>query len=268
MIGAATTTARALPRLASSRHQHKHKQPSSWGFYTYGLVMAAATATASISSRNDPTADDPNHQSGQHHQTHHHQHPSWKNPTNAQPPSSQKLWRPFSLFLLPTAYCDASRDEPSLSQEEQEFLNTIGLYQRWLEEIKKQWAVSKPSSIQWPTRIPQSKEISALEVDLQNYRKGGQGESRLCQDLEFRIACYYLFRESSVEEQRKGFALAKKLAVAGHPDGLCLYGTCVWVSFVSYYTFFCHGECTLSLSYPIYRAHSALFLHSFIHSSL
>jgi len=151
--------------------------------------------------------------------------------------SNFHCYRPTFVFALPTTFCeDATQIRPcttmttkpspqELEDDEEIFLETIRLYQRWLQEIKKQWAISSPSPTRWPNSIPSADDISALEVDLQNYRKGGQGDTRLCQDLEFRIACYYLFQVSKVEEQRKGFQMAKKLAVNGHPDGLCLYGT-------------------------------------------
>jgi hypothetical protein len=111
-----------------------------------------------------------------------------------------------------------------MSEEEENFLNTLALYRRWLDGIRKQWAISSPASIQWPNYIPDSRDISSLETDLQNYLKGGQGKESRCQALEFRIASYYLFREASVEQQRKGFNIVQQLAVDRHPDGLCLYG--------------------------------------------
>jgi hypothetical protein len=111
-----------------------------------------------------------------------------------------------------------------LTEEEENFLNTLALYRRWLDGMRKQWAISSPASIEWPNYIPDSQDISSLETDLQNYLKGGQGKESRCQALEFRIASYYLFREDSVELQRKGFNIVKQLAVDGHPDGLCLYG--------------------------------------------
>ena len=308
MIGAATaTTARALPRLASSSTRsstHHHKQSaapasaiasssassssssSSWGFYRYyyGLAVVAAGTAATVSSIVDNQDLNPQEQqyskSGKLQNYHHHPHnhnqkneychhllqpekqTSWKTSSSTKASSCQKVSYPsFRSSLLPssslltsilsTTYTSCEQqpqssstppaeDEPpskattttttnsSFNQEEEDFLNTIGLYQHWLKEIKKQWAISSPSSIKWPTNIPHKDEISALEVDLQNYRKNSNSaaESRQSrQDLEFRIASYYLFRESSVEQQKKGFNLVKKLALECHPDGLCLYGT-------------------------------------------
>ena len=119
---------------------------------------------------------------------------------------------------------DNDTEDMFMSEEEESFLNTLALYRRWLDGMRKQWAISSPASIGWPSYIPDRQDISSLETDLQNYVKGGQSQESRCQALEFRIASYYLFRESSVEQQRKGFHIVQKLAVDGHPDGLCLYG--------------------------------------------
>lgn len=158
--------------------------------------------------------------------------------------------------LSPKTFCESAvqelhhKDDDAeegevINEEEEQFLDTLALYRRWLADIKKQWEISSPASTQWPTNIPQKNDISALEMDLQLYLKGGQADTRRCQDLQFRIASYYLFREKSLEQQKKGFNMVKELAVVGHPDGLCLYGTnrsllpnydVVIVS--SYYSFF------------------------------
>lgn len=123
----------------------------------------------------------------------------------------------------------AGHEEEERSPEEERFLDTLALYRRWILDIKNQWDISKPASIKWPNNIPDSSEISALEMDLRMYLKNqnNQEENRNVQDLEFRIASYYLFREQSKESQKKGFNMVKKLAVDGHPDGLCLYAM-VW----------------------------------------
>lgn len=156
----------------------------------------------------------------------------WKNQSteawNARTSSFLSLLQPSIVITC----CEAAvKEEPvaggysHLSEEEATFLNTMAVYRRWLNDIKKQWAISSPPNEKFPSNIPNAKDISALEMDLQMYQKGDQGNSRLCQDLEFRIASYYIFRAESLEEQRKGFNIVKKLAVAGHPDGICLYGT-------------------------------------------
>ena len=280
MIGAATaTTARALPRLASSGTHKQSSAPTSVvvasssstrGFYRYcgvAAVVAAGTATF-LDDDKDGDHQEQHSRSGKLQYHHHHRHPHnhekhpayyWES-TSSTKASRQKAFYPVRSLLLvpssllistlPTSYTSCEEHPPNaplatsekipspessssesskatttpFNQEEEDFLNTIGLYQHWLKEIKKQWAISSPSSIRWPTNIPQKDEISALEVDLQNYRKN-EGNSRLCQDLEFRIASYYLFRESDQEQQKKGFNLVKKLALDCHPDGLCLYGT-------------------------------------------
>jgi hypothetical protein len=122
---------------------------------------------------------------------------------------------------------DDMKENVIMSAEEENFLKTMALYRRWLDGIRKQWAISSPASIQWPNYIPDTRDISSLETDLQNYLKGGQGKESRCQALQFRIASYYLFRQDSVDQQRKGFNIVKQLAIDGHPDGLCLYGMCV-----------------------------------------
>jgi hypothetical protein len=137
---------------------------------------------------------------------------------------------------LPTTHCEAVVKEVitpgddytnHLSEEEAAFLNTMSVYRRWLKGIKKQWAITSPPTDKFPNNVPAANEISALEMDLQMYQKGDQGNTRLCQDLELRIACYYIFREESKEQQYKGFQIIKRLTVAGHWDGICLYGTSI-----------------------------------------
>ena len=146
---------------------------------------------------------------------------------------SQALFHGLSLtYLSSKTFCEAAvkgldnlrPEEKPINEEEEQFLDTLALYRRWFDDIKKQWDISKPSHTEWPTNIPHASEISALELDLQLYLKGDQAQSRRCQDLQFRIASYYLFREKSMEKQKKGFNMVKDLAVVGHPDGLCLYG--------------------------------------------
>jgi TPR repeat protein len=47
---------------------------------------------------------------------------------------------------------------------------------------------------------------------------------RLCQDLRFRIASFYLAQAADPERQREGHRAVRSLAEEGHPDGMCLYG--------------------------------------------
>jgi hypothetical protein len=132
-------------------------------------------------------------------------------------------------YLSSRTFCESAvlsdhGEEKPTNDEEERFLDTIALYRRWFGDIKKQWDISKPASTTWPTNIPQERDISALEIDLQLYLNGDQANTRRRQDLQFRIASYYLFREKSIAQQKKGFKMIRELAVDGHPDGLCLYG--------------------------------------------
>ena len=220
MIGAG----RALLRLTESRQQHpRWKIPV---FVAAGGVAAATFCSSQVIRRSDePESDVSASNNAQQYRIRHGEH-------NCRTP--QFSFRPF--FVPTVVSCEAAvkaapdgeshhtQEETGMTLEEEDFLDTLGLYQRWLKEIKKQWAISSPSSIKWPNNIPQKSDVSALEMDLQMYLKGDQADTRLCQDLEFRIASYYLFREDSIEQQRKGFNIVKKLAVNGHADGLCLYG--------------------------------------------
>lgn len=142
---------------------------------------------------------------------------------------NSSFFRPHCKITACEAGHHDEEEGEARSPEEERFLDTLALYRRWILDIKNQWDISKPASIKWPNNIPDSSEISALEMDLKMYLKNrnNQEDKRNVQDLEFRIASYYLFREQSKESQKKGFYMVKKLAVEGHPDGLCLYAM-VW----------------------------------------
>jgi hypothetical protein len=49
--------------------------------------------------------------------------------------------------------------------------------------------------------------------------------SDVCQNVQFRVATYYLSREGHNDDLRRGLRIVKELAEQGHPDGMCLYGT-------------------------------------------
>lgn len=49
--------------------------------------------------------------------------------------------------------------------------------------------------------------------------------SDVCQNVQFRVATYYLSRAGHNDDLRRGFRIVKELAEQGHPDGMCLYGT-------------------------------------------
>lgn len=151
--------------------------------------------------------------------------------------SVQSNWVRHSLRN--NTQCDAQLhdfddDLPSGYSERDRFFNTLEYHRSLLFDYARRWNDKTQSlnskihnSVTWPRNIPSAHEIPALELDLRfclmspNYRNN----IATCQNLQFRIASFYVAQENDPNIQRRGFQLLKEVADHGHPDGMCLYGT-------------------------------------------
>lgn len=137
-----------------------------------------------------------------------------------------------------TVRCDSSaallhefdEEYPTGYTETERFLQILEYHQSLLFDYRRRWlesATSGGSGMDWPKHVPDAVDVPALEMDLlfcgrsPKYRNN----SRSCQDVQFRIASYYLTQKERPDLQTKGYKLVKDLAEHGHADGMCLYGT-------------------------------------------
>lgn len=124
-----------------------------------------------------------------------------------------------------------TKDYPSGYSESKRFYQVLAYHRDLLADYQRRWPEAhegkSPHIVKrdWPRRIPKSQQVSALEFDLKFCERSLGEETKKCQDLKFRIACFYIYHESNPIFQKKGLNLVKDLATKGHPDGMCLYGT-------------------------------------------
>jgi hypothetical protein len=70
-------------------------------------------------------------------------------------------------------------------------------------------------------------ETTTSVASYSSYSSSLDPARRLCQNLQFRIASFYLTQACQPQKQREGYRIVQSLATQGHPDGMCLYGTCI-----------------------------------------
>jgi hypothetical protein len=120
---------------------------------------------------------------------------------------------------------------PSGYSESKRFFQVLAYHRELLADYQRRWPEAhegkSPRKMKrdWPRRIPKAHQIASLEFDLRFCERSEGGDTKKCQDLKFRIACFYIYHESNPVFQKKGLHLVKELANKGHPDGMCLYGT-------------------------------------------
>ncbi|GKY94128.1 hypothetical protein MPSEU_000378900 [Mayamaea pseudoterrestris] len=152
----------------------------------------------------------------------------------------EHLSRHSAYALTPkasTTRCDEQLHEfdegyPSGHSERERFINGLQYHRSLLFDYVRRWNdVTQSSnaqihnSITWPRNVPTVDEIPSLELDLRfcsmspNYRNNAAN----CQNLQFRIASFYVTRENELERQKHGFKLLQDVASHGHPDAMCLY---------------------------------------------
>lgn len=144
-----------------------------------------------------------------------------------------ETWRPGMMpWRGQTTRCDFlpdEYDEESGYTEQDRFFQTLeyhrallfDYYRRWGDSLKED--TDKASHVdKWPRNVPSSKQIGALESDLIFCKRSSSEGDHKCDDLEFRIATFYVQADDQ-EMQRKGFKTVKHLAETGHPSGMCYY---------------------------------------------
>lgn len=162
-------------------------------------------------------------------------------------PHSVKI-RNLTLVTTSETHCDAAdlhqfdTEYPTGYTELERFLQALEYHRSLLFDYTRRWELedaahtsasasngatpTNSSTTAWPRHVPDARDVPALETDLKfceaspSYR----GNRRTCQNLQFRLASFYVAQTHDHEAQRKGYRIVKRLAEHGHPDGMCLYG--------------------------------------------
>jgi hypothetical protein len=120
--------------------------------------------------------------------------------------------------------------------EHERFFAKLDYHRNNLVDYEREW--DQKHVYEWPHNLPCAKEIAALQLDLrycrnqyqiqkqqqQSQSQQQQSQQQYCQDLQFRIAAYFLEKEST-KLQAYGFGLLQELVDLEHADAMCLYGT-------------------------------------------
>lgn len=120
---------------------------------------------------------------------------------------------------------------PSGYSESKRFYQVLAYHRELLADYQRRWPEAhegkNPRTMKrdWPRSIPKAHQIASLEFDLKFCERSQMEDTKKCQDLKFRIACFYIYHESNPMFQKRGLNLVKDLAQKGHADGMCLYGT-------------------------------------------
>ena len=140
--------------------------------------------------------------------------------------------RSVTVTLCDAQLHDFDEGHPSGHSERERFINCLQYHRSLLFDYVRRWYDTTPSpnskihsSITWPRNVPTVEEIPALELDLQFCRMSPSYRNNVanCQNLQFRIASFYVTQDGEPDSQRRGFNLLKEVAFHGHPDGMCLY---------------------------------------------
>lgn len=144
-----------------------------------------------------------------------------------------RLFHSKSLLLSTISSCEISLEDddqqvPTGYTESDRFRDCLEYHRSLLPDYTRRWVptdVKKPGRTTWPKNVPSKDEVKDLETDFSFCQRSPRyrNNDRTCQNLQFRIASYYL-QEENPEHQQLGYKLVKQLAESGHPDGMCLYG--------------------------------------------
>lgn len=129
-------------------------------------------------------------------------------------------------YLAPL-HADSVSESDGYSEAER-FEQCLAYHRTLYFDYNRRWnnnapSVSVPVVYAWPRRVPNADQIRSIEADYQFCLRGADKASKTCQDMEFRIACYYI-QSPILEERRRAWKQLKALAEAGHADGMCYYG--------------------------------------------
>eukprot|EP00523_Entomoneis_sp_CCMP467_P005543 CAMPEP_0168748004 /NCGR_PEP_ID=MMETSP0724-20121128/15951_1 /TAXON_ID=265536 /ORGANISM="Amphiprora sp., Strain CCMP467" /LENGTH=494 /DNA_ID=CAMNT_0008795817 /DNA_START=154 /DNA_END=1635 /DNA_ORIENTATION=+ len=234
-----------VPRLSVTHNNNNHPTTTcrtrtrfdSWTGSSAATRLAAAVAAASAATAGfgwwfDNKAENENPPS--HKRVQRGQHLPYLS-------SSSSSSSPFHVNnSINTTLCDddnngglllyTEKDFPDGYTESDRFIEVLRFHRSLLPDYIDRWIINNNNhptkTMSWPTNVPSAQDIHSLQMDFHfcqrspNYRNMTQ----TCQDLQFRIACYWLSTATSPENQQKGFHLIKDLAERGHADGMCYYG--------------------------------------------
>jgi len=135
-----------------------------------------------------------------------------------------------------TTACDDHQDDdqspyyvPPGYSEPEAFQQCLEFHRSQLDDYRHRWDYQNtkiPTSTAWPQHLPSEQQVPTLETDFYyctrspNYRR----DETYCDNLQFRIATYYIQHSNEVALQQKGFKSIKDLAERGHANGMCYYG--------------------------------------------
>ena len=150
-----------------------------------------------------------------------------------------EMIRNLSTTRLATTSCNGLLEVetifPDNYNESDRFFQVLQYHRTLLPDYVNRWGNAHPpppGQQTWPRKIPLAADIPALEMDYRFCKKSAGAHERPCQDLQFRIAAYYIttFQKHNREKQMIGYRMIKDLAEKGHPDGMCYYGKrlCCW----------------------------------------
>lgn len=136
-----------------------------------------------------------------------------------------------TLQLLHTTSCEFREDVIHVSNEnseEERFEQCVAYHRCFLEDYRDRWQYkaqtqTTPTTSSWPLHVPVEHAVSAIEYDLMFCNRMDNKKSKYCDDLQFRLASYYL-RQEDPDIRKKGFKMIKRLAERAHGDGMCMYG--------------------------------------------
>lgn len=133
----------------------------------------------------------------------------------------------LSTALTTTVSTTICEDDSDFS-EPSRYERCLVYHRGMLDEYRSRWQWNSPTSrtpttTGWPSQVPSSEtEVSVLEYDY----KFATGTYR--DDMQFRLAAYYLQTGDEHLILKRAFPLLQDLALRGHLDAMCLLGT-VWM---------------------------------------
>ena len=128
-----------------------------------------------------------------------------------------------------TVNCEQYPSE--ICEESERFEQTLRYHQRHLNMYRGKWdwkenPKSRIPTSSWPFDVPTSEDAGMLQSEMKycNQSPNFRSDKEYCDTIRFRVASYILPNEETAEE---ALAILKDLAERGHPDGMCLYATCL-----------------------------------------
>ena len=128
-----------------------------------------------------------------------------------------------------TVNCEQYPSE--IFEESERFEQTLQYHQRHLDMYRGKWdwkqnPKSRIPTASWPFDVPSSEDVGMIQSEMKycNQSPNFRSDKEYCDTIRFRVASYLLPNEETAEE---ALSILKDLAERGHPDGMCLYATCL-----------------------------------------